>query len=85
MFMEPQSLSAKTGVSTELATYTNEAAYNGAWLTAYEIPRMQDDPTIFMKAQQLSAKAGVLTEFQVTQNKQLTKVLVARVQHKKRF
>jgi hypothetical protein len=46
---------------------------------------MQGEPTMFMKAQQLSAKKGTLTEFQVTQNKQLTKPWVGKVQNKKRF
>jgi hypothetical protein len=39
-----------------------------------KISRIQDEPTIFMKGQQLRLHSDTLTDFQVTQNKQLTRV-----------
>ncbi len=85
MFMKAQQVSTKSGIRTENVSFTNEAACDDGWRVEHEIARMKADPTMFMKTQLLSAKVGILTEFQVTQNKQLTRVPTGRAQNKKRF
>jgi hypothetical protein len=83
--MKARRLNATTGVLTETAIYTNEADCDRAGGHSRKIPRIQDEPTMFMKGQQLSSRSDILTELQVTQNKQLTRVLGGQSATEKRF